>query len=153
MGYHVTSSTAILDHLSQRGLKKTAARLAVVRVLADTDHLLTPRQIYTEAAVQAPAVSLATVYRTLDALCGAGLAQRIDAAGDEGLYILCASDHHHHVICTRCRRVLDLSTCTLAGMETVIAQATGFTIQRHSLEFFGFCQTCQAEMTPRGGTP
>jgi Fur family ferric uptake transcriptional regulator len=55
--------------------------------------------------------------------------------GDDG--------HHHHLICTRCMKVVEIEECALGKIDSRIAAANGFTAVTHRLEFFGLCPQCQ----------
>lgn len=54
-------------------------------------------------------------------------------------------EHHHHVVCTKCSTVQDVPVDETAFLKekTNIEKKTQFTIQKHSLEFFGLCVNCR----------
>jgi hypothetical protein len=62
-------------------------------------------------------------------------------------YELLQEGHHHHVICSKCRKVQDVVLkVDLDAEEHKIQKDTGFKIQSHSLEFFGLCTDCQTSV-------
>ena len=52
--------------------------------------------------------------------------------------------HHHHAICTRCGRSLDVDDTGLATVLADIGRRSGFRVAAHRLELFGLCAACQA---------
>ena len=83
----------------------------------------------------------ATVYRILDSLSQAGLAQRLTLEG-KTLYLPEESNHHHHhIICRKCRSTVCLDECLISPLEKK-AQQLGFQDIHHSLQLTGLCAKC-----------
>ena len=51
--------------------------------------------------------------------------------------------HHHHLVCTRCTKVIEIKECFSSEVERRIATVNGFKSVTHKLEFFGLCPECQ----------
>ena len=58
---------------------------------------------------------LATVYRTLALLSDAGVVDVLSHHSGEQCYRLCGEAHHHHLVCERCHRVVEVEKCDLDG--------------------------------------
>lgn len=130
--------------LRQRGYKLTQQRRAILHVIARSQDHLTPAEIYQEVRQEHPGVGLVTIYRTLDILAELGLICEIHAAGSCRSYLLRRPrEHHHHLVCSDCGRVVDFTDCDLTGLEQRLADETGFKTEGHLLEFFGCCPECQ----------
>jgi Fur family peroxide stress response transcriptional regulator len=54
-----------------------------------------------------PSLSLATIYKVLDALTKLGVVKEVHVSDDSKRYDA-NLDKHHHLVCTRCKQVLDL---------------------------------------------
>jgi len=54
-----------------------------------------------------------------------------------------ADGHHHHLVCVRCSRVIEINECFTRELEEKIAARNGFKAITHKLEFFGICPECQ----------
>lgn len=131
--------------LSVAGLRWTSQREAVYQVLKgmDPEH---PRaeQIFHEVRRQLPKISLATVYKALDALEACGKVTRL--AGAEGSARFDArDDRHYHLRCLRTGRVEDLSTPydpDLVGkLDPELAdrlRTQGFQLMGYRLELVGY---------------
>ena len=54
-------------------------------------------------------------------------------------------DHHHHLVCVSCNSISKVEIGNhLEKQEKQIAKQNKFNIIHHSLEFYGYCQKCQA---------
>ena len=95
------SHAKVANPLKESGLKSTPGRRAVLQVLGKTSSPLSPEQIH--AKVGSEVCDRATVYRILDSLNEAGLAQRLTLEGKTLYLPEESSHHHHHIICRRCR--------------------------------------------------
>lgn len=134
----------VLDQLSQHGYRLTAPRRAVVRVLEREDAWLSPDEVHSMASALCPSIGLVTVYRTLGLLAELGLARRIHREGGCHGYALAESGHGHHLVCTRCHRVVPFTECDLDALEARLEARTGFKIENHVLELVGVCPECRA---------
>lgn len=90
-------------------------------------------------------VNKTTVYRQLDKLVKQGLATPLLFSDRTTRYESASRDHHHHLICTRCRRVSEISIPeNIENTAGSVAATQKFRIQFHRLEFFGLCADCQS---------
>ena len=134
--------------LRQRGYKVTPQRRAVLNAIAHSHDHLTPAEIYEKMRQEHPGIGLVTIYRTLGILAELGLICEVHAGGSCRSYLLRRpSEHHHHLICSNCGKVVDFTGCDLEELEQRLSQDTGFEIESHLLEFLGRCRDCQ-KMTP-----
>jgi Fur family ferric uptake transcriptional regulator len=102
--------------------------------------------MYKKVHQEHPNIGLVTIYRTLDILAKLGLICELHAGGSCRSYTTGASEHHHHLICTNCGKVVDFSGYDLSQLEQRLSLETGFDIEDHLLEFVGLCQACQKEL-------
>lgn len=132
--------------LRQHGYKFTPQRRIVIQTIASSQDHLTPAAIYEKVHQERPNIGLVTIYRTLDILAKLGLICELHAGGSCRSYTTGASEHHHHLICTNCGKVVDFSGYDLSQLEQRLSLETGFDIEDHLLEFVGLCQACQKEL-------
>lgn len=132
--------------LRQHGYKFTPQRRVVIRAIASSQDHLTPAAIYEKVHQEHPSIGLATIYRTLDILTKLGLICELHAGGSCHSYTTSASEHHHHLICSNCGKVVDFSSYDLSLLKQRLSLETGFEINDHLLEFIGLCQACQKEV-------
>lgn len=132
--------------LRQHDYKFTPQRRVVIHTIASSHDHLTPGAIYEKVHQEHPNIGLVTIYRTLDILAKLGLICELHAGGSCRSYTTGASEHHHHLICTNCGKVVDFSGYDLSQLEQRLSLETGFEIEDHLLEFVGLCQACQKEL-------
>ena len=134
--------------LRHRGYRLTPQRRAVLEVIAGTDEHLTPADIYHRVRGGHPGIGLVTVYRTLDVFSELGLICELRTEDGGRSYLLTRpSEHHHHLICSNCGKVVNFTGCRLGELERRLSRETGFQIDGHLLEFTGCCPGCQQALS------
>ena len=129
---------------SSRRTRNTVQRRAVlcaVRALGDKHP--TAAEVYAQVRQVEPGLSLATVYRALDALVAQSAIGR-DFVGNVARYDVSATPHHH-VVCRVCGTVSDMNApLPPATVRRLQAAATGFTLALDAIQFAGVCADCHA---------
>ncbi len=118
-------------------------REIILETLAEL-HGLHPsaNELYAHLRVSHPSMSLATVYRNLGQLDGAGIIARIPMPGGADRYDD-VNDGHLHMICDSCARVYDLPRSLIDGLAQQAASASGHDISSCAILFFGVCDACK----------
>ena len=88
-------------------------------------------------------VGLATVYRALQGLVDAGRVDVFRRESGEALFRLCNPVHHHHLVCLRCGRVVEIDACGVDLWASRVAHRYGFTVTDQQADVFGVCTACQ----------
>lgn len=134
----------VLHTLQGAGHKATSARRAVIRAVLRKERHFSGAELLAEVSAADRSVGRATVFRTLDLLVDLGVLGRVHRPEGGHAYVLCARDHHHHhAICSRCGLVVTLSGCPISSEAERAAEAAGFRLQGHRLEYYGLCLACQ----------
>ncbi len=87
-------------------------------------------------------MDLSTLYRNLELFVEAGIAEREIIDRVSHYRLKCSEDHHHHLICTGCNKVVHLDYCPIDDLSE-IAKEHHYLLQEHRLEIFGLCEECQ----------
>jgi Fur family ferric uptake transcriptional regulator len=132
-----------LVQLNEQGYRLTDARRAVVEIMAQSRHAITPIEIYDEARAAHPALGLVTVYRTLEALEEQGLIQRVHQPQGCQAFIPAPAGHQHLLLCRQCGQAAVFEGDDLEKLIRSIARKTGFQITEHWLQLFGLCPNCR----------
>jgi Fe2+ or Zn2+ uptake regulation protein len=135
----VTDSKGVDAGLLQTRYRLTKQRAAILRALEDGAHL-TAETIHERVRAELPAVSLGTIYRTLDILRAIGLVQ-VFAHGSAARYEA-SLDKHHHLLCSTCRTLENVQADGLGEIATQIAAAKGFSDVDYGLTIVGRCGAC-----------
>jgi Fur family ferric uptake transcriptional regulator len=136
--------TESAELLRQHGLRPTRQRLAILAALGAEENDATAQEIHATLKTRGEQVGLATVYRALAALHEAGVVDALNHHAGTMCYRLCNEGHHHHLVCERCHRVVELTDCDLDTWLAARAKPHGFTVSRHTVEVTGICADCRA---------
>lgn len=138
----------------------TVSRQAVLDLLSEKPRHWSAKDIHASLGVSGSGIGLMTVYRTLDLLERTGIVRKIALADGQARYEFkptAKKDHHHHLICTTCGRIVDYSDFVSEELELVrktedsLARKHGFRILDHNIEFLGLCAKCRNGKEDRAG--
>jgi len=132
-----------LNQLQSNGYRLTGPRQAVVAILAESQFVLDPTQVFLEARINYPSIGLVTIYRTIEKLEELGLVLRVHQPSGCHSFIAAPSGHQHLMICRSCSRAEYFSGDNLTQLISQIGQDHGFCVQDHWLELFGLCTICK----------
>lgn len=130
----------------------TLPREVILDYLSRTPKHMSAKEIYASLQRMHPGIGLTTVYRTLDLLVRLGLINKFEFGDGQSRYEFKSGkkdQHHHHLICTQCGKIIDYSDfideeLQLVGKtEEILAKKYNFSIQDHNIEFYGLCEKCK----------
>jgi Fur family ferric uptake transcriptional regulator len=130
------------DHLAKHQLKLTRQRQQILSMFLKNEHI-TAEQMYRQLSKKDPHIGLATIYRTLNLFCEAGLAQARHFGTQTQYDNITHKGHHDHLICTSCGTIVEFENCDIERLQEEVARRNGFTIQTHKLELYGLCSRCR----------
>lgn len=132
-------------------VRRTRSQDKVLTVLKGLSKPISAQDLYVEMRQDGNTTGLATVYRALDALKLEGAVQMRTLPSGESLYSLPQEDRHH-LTCLQCGSTIAIDQCPVHDLEQQLHKTHEFKIFYHTLEFFGLCPRCQAELSV-GQTP
>jgi Fur family ferric uptake transcriptional regulator len=128
---------------AERPLRPTRQRVAVSSVLDDLEDFRSAQEIHAMLRDRGDNVGLATVYRTLQSLAQADEVDVLRSSDGESVYRRCSSaEHHHHLVCRRCGRTVEVAGPAVEQWADRVAAEHGFAEVSHTLEVFGTCRGC-----------
>ncbi|MCL2453983.1 MAG: transcriptional repressor [Micrococcales bacterium] len=132
------------------GQRVTRQRTAVAALLDELDEFRSAQQVHALLVGRGEPVGLATVYRTLGAMAEAGELDSLRTDSGESLYRRCErpGHHHHHLVCRRCGRTVEIQGTHLEALVDSIAAEHGYTDINHTFELFGTCSPCATSSSP-----
>lgn len=135
----------LTEILKAHHLKVTPQRLSIFKFLRQTREHPSAETIYTNLQEEHPTMSLATVYKTLDAFVQHGLIQQLNLGEDSYRYDADTMPHSH-LQCTKCKKVTDIPKLKYAdALDDEVRTITGYTLTSQQLYFYGLCPECQME--------
>jgi Fe2+ or Zn2+ uptake regulation protein len=132
----------IIAQIRSRGFRLTMQRLVILQVLQHSGKHLTPIEVCTLAQQSLPGLKESTVYRTLEFLEKNGFALAAHVGSGKLIYEISGHDHHH-VICTKCGKEMEVGHDQLISLYSNIEKSTGYRLTTSHLTFFGLCPDCQ----------
>lgn len=135
--------------LSAHNYKMTPQRREILQVFvdqSDSKHL-SAEDVHDVLREKNFDFGLATVYRNVELLNELGILTKIDFGDGRARYELNTVDpqihQHHHLICLKCRKVIEFQEDFLDDLEKIIAKQSDFQIVDHEVKFFGYCSDCR----------
>jgi len=140
---HEVEQRTLVAYLDEHGLKNTKQREAILEVFLHGTGHVTSDELFQRVREEHPNIGYTTVYRTMKLLCDAGLAA--ERHFDDGItrYEI-AHEHHDHLVCTRCGKIIEFESQVIEDTQSQIADSHGFRVLRHRHELYGHCRDCVA---------
>jgi Fur family peroxide stress response transcriptional regulator len=130
-----------------RGMNVTPQRMAIYRSLLEAEDHPSPESLYRRVLPAMPSMSLATIYKALEALVDLGLVQEVSATGDTKRYDA-NMEKHHHLVCTGCGSIRDFHDEGLDDLGPP-RRLGGFVARSISVQVSGLCADCAARKPAR----
>jgi Fur family ferric uptake transcriptional regulator len=134
--------TDLAGLLARKGVRATRQRLEVLAELARERDDVTAQSLWRRLRERDSRTGLATVYRTLALLSEKGVIDSLSHHGTELCYRLCTDSHHHHLLCSKCHRVVEIEEC-IDGWIDEVTSRHGFVVTDHRVEITGVCGHCR----------
>lgn len=129
--------------LHARGYRLTPQRQLILNAVRRAGDHVTPEQVYETVHRQNPAISRATIYRTLDFLCEMRLVVAMHWGGHT-YYEIVGETPHHHIICRKCGEVAELAASLVDAFVESVRRKQRFAIDMNHITLFGLCPACRA---------
>lgn len=134
-------SIDVAKHLHTQGYRLTPQRQVILEAVRQASDHVTPEQVYETVHAQQPAISRATIYRTLDFLCEQRLVTAMHWAG-QTYYEIAGELPHHHLICRTCGGIEEIDRGLIDLLIEATAKKHRFKIDMDHIALFGQCRQC-----------
>lgn len=126
--------------MAERGLKHTRQRDEVLGAFFESGTHVSVDELLRRVQLRDEGVGAATVYRALKLFAEAGIAHETHFGDGQARYEpMLAEQHHDHLICMDCQRIVEFHDPVIETRQVDIAREHGFVIQAHRLEIHGRC--------------
>ena len=119
--------------------RNTRQKDAIRAAFVETNRPLSPEEVLSYAKRSIHDLSIATVYRNLKTMTEEGWLAPVQLPGEPPRYEISGKEHHHHFLCSDCRKVYELEGCTPAIKSKL---PRGFRVESHDLLLHGLCSAC-----------
>jgi len=125
----------------EAGLSLTHQREILFRAVLELRNHPSPEAIYERVRREIPSISLGTVYKNIKTFLDTGILREVSP--HHGTLRLEANLHaHHHLVCTRCKAIVDVDETAVEPVKLTRKPPKGFHVERYSVEFYGVCPAC-----------
>ena len=137
-------SAKFQELLEKRGLKYTFERKTIFDEVVHHREHFDADQLYESFKKKGLRVSRDTVYRTLPLLLESGVIQKSAGSGHREFFErIGEKGHHDHMICVRCRKIIEFQCPEIERAQQKTCDQHGFQLMFHDHRLFGVCKTCQ----------
>lgn len=133
----------LMEKLKRNNFRFTPQRIAVLKAFVFSDVHPGVEDIYRQVKEQFPTMSIATVYKTVALLKELGEVLELGFPDMSNRYDARIPYPHPHVICVKCKKIIDPELEKVPELEREVTEETGFLILSHRLDFFGLCPECR----------
>jgi Fur family peroxide stress response transcriptional regulator len=134
---------ALVRRLREQAYRLTPQRIALLRLLVTSDGHPSASHLYDRLHAQFPTTSPATIYKTLNLLKDMDEVLELGFSDDDNRYDGNKPYPHPHLICIRCRKIIDPEVSITQDLVQQVARQSGYQILSHRLDFYGVCPNCR----------
>jgi len=132
--------------LKKAGLKVTLPRLKILEILQQPNNQhISAEDVYKLLIEMGEEIGLATVYRVLNQFDDAGLLNRHHFEGGKSVFEISHKDHHDHLVCLTCGKVIEFEDDMIEKRQEEIAATNQMKLTNHSLYLYGECTKVDCE--------
>jgi Fur family peroxide stress response transcriptional regulator len=133
----------MISKLKDKNFRLTPQRRAVLKILAEDKTHPSVALVFNQVKAEFPTTSLATVYKTIILLKELNELLELGFPDGSNRYDGRKPFPHPHMICTRCKKIVDPELNSLSDLNKEMSRKTGYQIFYHRMDFFGLCPKCQ----------
>lgn len=131
------------EFLEKKKCKFTKERAAILREVFSNHGHFDPEDLFFKIRDKGMKASRASIYRTLQLLLECGLVEQVERVDKHAHYEhTFGHDHHDHLICLRCGKVIQLFSEKLEKLQEQLCKKENFRCVSHTLEMRGYCEKC-----------
>ena len=129
--------------LDTAGLRVTNQRALILEIIRQGH--MDADEIYRQARMKQPRLSLSTVYRTLQKLKQLDLVDELHFDEYHHHYEVKQPAGHHHLVCLGCGKIVEFECPLSEKMREDVTRQKGFIVTSTEVHMTGYCPDCQRE--------
>ncbi len=143
---HLQEKTQFIKLFKQENIDNFKDRFRVLEVFLQNESHVSADDLSKLLKENGYSLSKDFVIDTLNLMCRFGFAQENRFDNGKILYEhRHLGLHHDHMICTKCRRIVEFHNKKLETLQMKIASSNGFHLLQHRMEMYGICSSCLKE--------
>ena len=143
---HIQEKQQFKKLFKQEQIDKFEDRFKVLEVFLQTEKHVSLNELVERLESIGWQLDSEFVAETLKLMCRFGFAHK--SRFDNGVVLYehrHLGQHHDHMICTKCRKILEFEEEQIEQLQIKIAAVHGFHMLQHKLEIYGICHNCLKE--------
>ena len=143
---HIQEKEQFKKLFKQEQIDNFEDRFKVLEVFLQTERHVTVEEMVDLLNHHGLNLDAEFVRDTMKLMCRFGFAQksRFDN-GDLRYEHRHLGQHHDHMVCTKCKKIIEFEDKHLEELQIKIAASRGFHMLQHKMEIYGICDTCLRE--------
>lgn len=138
----------LVSELKRLGIRVTAQRLAVAKVLLSSHDHPTAQDIYERVRSQLPHITMGTVYNTINTLARHGVISPLPFA--ESTRYDANVSSHANLVCVRCGSISDaVDDGIVSRLREHVTAPSGFQVLSQRVDLYGVCPSCRDDAERR----
>lgn len=135
------------EQMKKNDLRQTETRRVLLDILHQASGPLAPPDIVALCHQAGRKANKTTIYRDLTAMEQAGIIRKVIVSDRKQYFELTERGHHHHFVCVGCDSVQDVAIedAGLLAQAKRLSKRLQFTVEEHTVEFYGHCVSCQTK--------
>ena len=138
-----TAHDRLTEYMRRKGLKLTRQRETILQAFLSGQKHVAIDELLLQTRELHPGVGHATVYRTMKLFVEAGIAHEHNFSDGPAQYEPAEAggdEHHDHLICTACDRILEFENDEIEALQERVAKGHGFRLTDHRMQLYGICE-------------
>eukprot|EP00792_Barthelona_sp_PAP020_P001924 TRINITY_DN130_c0_g1_i2.p1 TRINITY_DN130_c0_g1~~TRINITY_DN130_c0_g1_i2.p1 ORF type:complete len:159 (-),score=28.57 TRINITY_DN130_c0_g1_i2:38-514(-) len=133
--------------VSRKGFKNTVQKDAVLKILYFSKEHLSAEEIAKKVQDEFDLdIGIATVYRSLNFFEDMNIVESLNIGDGTRRYeFKFNKEHHDHLICTSCGKIIEFSDDFIELTQIKIAEKNGYVLKEHEMIIYGLCEDCCEE--------
>jgi Fur family ferric uptake transcriptional regulator len=143
---HVHEKQQFKKLFKQEHIDNFEDRFKVLEAFLQTEKHVSVNELVARLDHNGWQLELEFVKETLRLMCRFGFAHK--SRFDNGMVLYehrHLGQHHDHMICTKCRKILEFEEEQIEKLQIKIAASHGFHMLQHRMEIYGICNSCIKE--------
>ena len=143
---HSQEHAQFIKLFNEEGIADLEDHLKVLDAFLQTEQHVTTDELYQIVRQQGHSLSQDFIRDTLKLMCRYGFAKRNRFNNGVVRYEhMHLGQHHDHMICTKCGKIMEFKEEPLEKLQEQIAASLGFHMLQHKMEIYGICSDCLKE--------
>ena len=138
----VNATKTFRELCRENGISVTHQRQVLYETMKTMHGHPSPEEVYARVKKKVPAISLATVYKNIHLFVESGVFREV-SMHHGSVRVEMNGEPHHHVVCSKCRRITDIGEKELGLVAQRSRLPGGFLVERYAVDVIGVCASCQ----------